>query len=186
MPASTRSGNPAKKAAAKRPADRRPAAPPKPTKASSVEEWGSDDTELLTFPSGKTALIERVPLTTLLAENMLGDSLSAIAARAVDNAQDMSQSDIKDMAADPAKVNEALDALDKIAVKCFIEPAVLYFKDDDGNVIPRGDRKPGTLYSDRIGHEDKIFLFQVISGGSRDLQRFREQLEESVAGISAS
>jgi hypothetical protein len=151
-----------------------------------VEEWGSDDTELLEFPSGKVARIERVPLTTLLAENLLGDSLSAMASRAVDSAQGMDSEEIRAMAGDPDKVKEAFDAFDRIAVKCFIEPEVAYYKDDDGAVISRANRESGRLYSDRIDLNDKVFLFQVISGGSRDLQRFREQLGESVAGISAS
>jgi len=186
MPASTRSGNPAKKAAAKRPADRQAPAQKAPPQISSAEEWGSDDTEILEFPSGKVARIERVPLTTLIAENLLGDSLSAIAAKAVDGAQGMDSDEIRDMAQDPAKVAEAFDAFDKITVKCFIEPEVLYYKGDDGTVIPRDQREAGRLYSDRIDLQDKVYLFQVISGGTSDLQRFREQLGESVAGVSAS
>lgn len=182
MPASsTRSGNPAKRAPAKRaPADR------KPLQVSSASEWGSDDTETLEFPSGKVAQIERVPLTTLLAENLLGDSLSAIASRAVERGEGMDPDEIRDMSQDPAKIAEALDAFDKIAAKCFVDPPVLFYKDESGVVIPRQQRDPGTVYSDRLGLEDKVFLFQVISGGTSDLHRFREQYEQSVAGVSAS
>jgi len=182
MPASTttRSGNPAKRAAAKKaPADRQ--------KPLVVSNWvDEDDTELLEFPSGKVAKIERVQLTTLIAEGLLGDSLSAIASQAVETGQGMDTEAIKKMGEDPTKVAEALDAFDRIAVKCFVTPEVLYYRDDDGKTIPKSERQPGALYSDKIDINDKVFLFQVISGGSRDLQRFRQQLAESVARVSTS
>jgi len=182
MPASAaRSGNPAKRATAakKAPADRKPA------RVSSAAEWAAEDTEILEFPSGLSAEIERIELTTLVAEGLLGDSLSVIASQAVDKGQGMDENAIRDMANDPTKVEEALDAFDRVAVKCFVDPPVLFYKDDEGKVIPRPEREPGRVYSDRIQLNDKIFLFQVITGGSSDLQRFRDEFSESLAGLSA-
>lgn len=194
MPASTRSGNPAKRAVAKKaPATK------KPLEVST--DWGGEETELLPFPSGKVARIQRIPLPTLLAENLLGDSLSVLASQAVERGQGMDASQIRDMSNDPQKIMDALDAFDKVAVKCFVEPNLTYYKwqegDQDpsgnpiapelvGQVIQRADRQQGKVYSDRLAIEDKIFLFQVISGGSTDLQRFRGEFEQSMAGVSTS
>jgi hypothetical protein len=194
MPASPRSGNPAKRATAKK------APAKKPMQVSN--DWGiEEDAELLTFPSGKTARIQRIPLPTLLAENLLGDSLSVLASQAVERGQGMNANQVREMAEDPKKIMDALDAFDKVATKCFVEPEIRYYKwqegdlDSDGNpvaselvgqVIQRSEREPGRVYSDRIELEDKIFLFQVISGGSTDLQRFRREFKQSVAGVPVS
>jgi hypothetical protein len=197
MPASTtRSGNPAKRAAVKKaPADRK-----QPLVVSSVSDWGNDEGELLELPSNKVVRIERVALTSLLAENLLGDSISAMAVRAVEAGQGMSQDEIRSLGEDPAKVMEAMDAFDKIAARCIIEPICQYYKvteelvseypemftmSDVGKVIPKDKRVSGVLYSDKIDINDKVFLFQVISGGTTDLQRFRDELGESLAGLSA-
>jgi hypothetical protein len=190
MPASpSRSGNPAKRATAKK-----TAAAPQPLQVST--DWGGSNLELLQFPSGKVARIKRVPLPTLLAENLLGDSLSVLASQAVERGQGMEASQIQAMSEDPKKIMEALDAFDKVAVKCFVDPKLTYYKWQEGTEIPGRakagdviddeDRDPDKIYSDQVDLEDKIFLFQVISGGSSDLQRFRVELEQSVAGVSAS
>lgn len=179
MPASTRSGNPAKRATAKKPAAR-PAAP------SSVADFKQGTAgEILELPSGKSAEIRRVPLTSLLADGLLGDSLGALAQRAVDAGEGMKPQDIKEMSQDPKKIMEALDVFDRIAVRCFVNPPVTYHKVNDEE-IPDDERDPEILYSDELDIQDKVYVFQVIAGGSSDLQRFRREFAESVAGISAS
>jgi len=177
MPASTRSGNPAKRAAAKKPADRQP------LQVSSAADWNSDTHEVLQLPSGKVVKIERIPLTALLAENLLGDSLSVLASQAVEHGQGMDTSAIKEMGKDPEKIKEAFDAFDRVTARCVVEPKVVFYKDKPANPA---EVDPNVVYSDRIDINDKIFIFQVISGGSTDLQRFRVELPESVAGVSAS
>ena len=183
MPASPGSGNPAKRAAAKKAPAKKAAAP---LEVTPLDQWVVDDTELLRLPSDKVAKIRRIQLTTLLAEGLLGDSLSALASQAVERGQGMNPAQIQEMGKDPKKIMEAMDAFDRIAARCFVEPRVEYYKDSTGEPIPDEDRHPGVLYSDRLDLNDKIFLFQVISGGSRDLQRFRRELEQSVAGIPTS
>jgi hypothetical protein len=41
------------------------------------------------------------------------------------------------------------------------------------------------LYTDEIEEEDKMFLFQWVTGGTRDLERFRQEHERNVALVSA-
>lgn len=187
MPASARSGNPAKRAAAKKPSARQATAKSAaPTTPSSVADFKKGTAaEVLELPSGKSAQIRRIPLTSLLAEGLLGDSLGALAQRAVDAGEGMKPQDIKEMSQDPQKIMEALDIFDKIAAKCFVNPPVTYHK-IDGKDIPEEERDPDILYSDELDIQDKVYVFQVIAGGSSDLQRFRIEFEKSVAGISAS
>jgi hypothetical protein len=183
MPASnSRSGNPAKKASARKAAPKQ-----QPTEVTPASEWKVNrEGELLQLPSGKTARIVRIQLPALIAENLLGDSISVLAQQAVDRGQGMNQDEIRKMSDDPKKIQEALDAFDKIAARCFAEPKVTYYKDAAGKLIADDDRDPDALYSDEIDIQDKIYLFQVVAGGTTDLQSFRKQFSESLAGISAS
>jgi sulfur carrier protein ThiS len=183
MPASTRSGNPAKRATTRKAAPRATAA--RPSGPSSVADFKRGvQGELIELPSGKSAEIRRVPLPQLLAEGLLGDSLAAYAQQAVDAGQGMKPDDLKEMAKDPNKIIEALDAYDRLAAKCFVKPQVIYCK-VDGVVIPEAQRDPEALYSDELDLEDKIFVFQVVAGGTTDLERFRKEFAASVAGVSA-
>ena len=181
MPASTtrsRSGNPAKKAAAKKAAAPKKAAAKTAAAPTPKSQWKTNsEGELLELPSGKTALIKRIQLPTLIAENLLGDSISVLAQQAVDRGQGMNPAEIKQMSDDPKKIAEALDAFDKIAARCFMDPEVVYYKDAKGDLIPDGERDPEALYSDEIDIQDKIYLVQVVAGGTTDLQTFRKQVE---------
>lgn len=46
-----------------------------------------------------------------------------------------------------------------------------------------GERKPGVLYADRVDMEDKLFIMQFTLGGTRDLERFRQQQRSGMASI---
>lgn len=187
MPASppTRSGNPAKRATVRKASPKPSTLPPA---ASSISDFkkGSQG-ELVELPSGKFASIRRIQLTSLISEGLLGDSLAVLAQQAVDKGEGMDSAQIKAMGQDPEKISEALDAFDKIAARCFVEPRVTYYKDPNtGNTIPDEDRDPEKLYSDELDIQDKIFVFQVVSGGTTNLDAFRQQFEQLMAGISDS
>jgi hypothetical protein len=73
----------------------------------------------------------------------------------------------------------------------------LYYKgvqNDDGDwfpnltepgakVIPQEGRNEEDLYSDEIDLQDKMFTFQYVSGGDADLERFRQQVSQSMDSI---
>jgi hypothetical protein len=171
MPTSgSKSGNPAKRAkAVSSAADFK-----KATRGAEIE-----------LPSGNVAVIARPGLPALIAEGLLGDTLSSIAQSAVNNGKGLPQQDMAKLADDPEKVAAMLDAFDKVTARCWKSPAVIYYKANAGSIIPEGDRDPHLLYSDEVGLEDKMFTFQFVSGGDADLERFREQLTQSVDGVSA-
>ena len=62
----------------------------------------------------------------------------------------------------------------------------MFPKSKIGQVIPDDLRLEDDLYSDEIDIGDKIYLFQVVAGGTTDLQTFRKQFSESMAGLSDS
>jgi hypothetical protein len=185
MPASTRSGNPAKRAPARKAPVKRAAARPVGPSSAADFKRGSQG-ELIELPSGNSAEIRRIPLPTLIAEGLLGDSISLYAQQAVEAGKGMESEDIQDLAKDPKKLQEAFAAYDKVAVRCFVTPKVLSPTDADGRIIPESERYPDALYADELDLEDKVFVFQVVAGGTADLERFREEFAQSVAGVSDS
>lgn len=54
-----------------------------------------------------------------------------------------------------------------------------------GDAEPPEGRDPDFLYAAEIGFEDKVFIFQYSLGGSADLERFRAEFEQSMAGVDS-
>jgi hypothetical protein len=189
MPTSAaRSGNPAKRAAAK------------PVSVSSASSFKKKlVAQPVTLPSGEVARIRRIELTTLLAEGLLGDEISVIAQKAIDSGKGVSPAQQKEMTEDPSKVGAMLDAFDRIVCRTWVEPTVIYYRavwnEDAGTwvmpdpntqtpVVPETERDEEQLFSDELSMDDKIFTFNYISGGSPDLAEFRKQFGESLAHLS--
>lgn len=177
-----RSGNPAKTAAAKKAADQ----------ATSVREWkAANKPAPLTLPSGFTALVKVPGLAKLLAEGLISDTLTPIAEAAVQSGKGdkaprgMTDEQMREMAADPKKLSEAFDTFDKVLCYCVVEPHVEYYKDEEGTVIPEEDRDEDVLYSDEVDLDDKMFIFNVVSGGTKDLESFRKEFGEIVDNVQS-
>ena len=176
------SGNPAKRAADKA----------KAAQATSVAEWKrANKPAPLKLPSGFTALVKVPGLSTLLAEGLISDTLTPMAEAAVQRGktgrgpEGPSDEELAAIASDPEKLSKALDTFDKVLVYCVVEPPVTYYKDEDGTVIPDEDRDEDVLYSDEVDLDDKMFIFNVCVGGTKDLEQFRSQLGSTVDSIHA-
>lgn len=177
--------------------------PTKPTTAVPVINniWGSQpaegETELITLPSGQVARAMRIGLQTLVAEGLLGetDSLSSYVGEQhirrvrnnkgkLVNKEEISASSI---ASDPEALKRVLLLVDRALPHIVVEPRVLSHVEDlpDGGTkrIDSADRVAGAVYTDQVGLEDKMFLFQFAMGGVRDLERFREESDNAVADI---
>lgn len=98
---------------------------------------------------------------------------------------------------DPEMIKELTSLYDHIAMQCFVEPRlhpVPTLDDlerwnenhlDDIKAHPEELRRDDMLYVDEVPDDDKAFLFQLISGGTRDLETFRKQHEESLELVAA-
>ena len=85
---------------------------------------------------------------------------------------------IKDGNIDPALMQAMMDLLDTVAVEVIVEPKVLPRPTDEA------DRLDTELYADEIPQDDKQFLLQWISGGTRDLEIFRKRSEQSLGTVA--
>jgi hypothetical protein len=46
------------------------------------------------------------------------------------------------------------------------------------------NRQPGVIYADMIELIDKVFVFNFVVGGTRDLESFRNGLDELLGGVA--
>lgn len=182
-----------------------------PTAQSTVNNvWASspigEAIEFLTLPSGQTCRAKRVGLEGMMAAGLLGefDSLSSfVGSKHVNRVRQAGGNKVKEelsaqsMMKDPTALKKIILLVDRALPTIVVEPRVLSHveivteadKADDmpeTRSIPKEDREEGVVYTDQIGLEDKMYLFNYAVGGTRDLERFRSESASDVAGMAAS
>lgn len=143
--------------------------------------------EELVVPSGQTCLARRPGVEGLLKAGILHnlDILSVLVDKQM-NEKDGSTSmttieqDVSVVLEDPAKLEELLHVVDKVVCHVVVMPQVVLTPND----VTR--RKPGIVYADMIELEDKMYLFQYAVGGTRDIEQFRNELQQSMGSLDAS
>lgn len=181
---------------------------PNPKPVTTAKGWkkASSDAEEVELPSGNVALIRRPGLPELMANNIFPDSLTGIAQRAVDQgksgknpklAELESEKAMRDVMGDPQKMADMMDVFDRATSMCVVEPKCVYYKDEQGNPRDSAAREvlahelgyeaaEDVIWSDEVDLSDKLFIFQFVVGGTRDLERFRGEFGESLAGLERS
>lgn len=116
--------------------------------------------------------------------------------------------DISALAKDTGKLVQTLDLMDRITEFVVIQPSVLrpVQRDDAGKPItawrgkidaetgeqvmeemdlPDVERVPGQVYTDTVDATDKVYLFQFVVGGVRDLEQFRKEFGEALGSVES-
>jgi hypothetical protein len=95
---------------------------------------------------------------------------------------------VADLNEDPEKLVELMNTIDKIVKYVVIQPSLelSFKKTPEGKEVPLLDseRVKDAVYTDMIDMTDRMFIFQYAVGGSPDLERFRVEFGESLAGLS--
>lgn len=178
----SKSGNPAKRAG-----------------VTSAKEWKkSTGAQELELPSGNVCRLKRPGLTALLADGIMPDVLTPIAeaaAKAGKSGKGRNDAAVKKVMDETFASQEGflkvLDAADRTVAHVVIEPKVLYHMEetepgsDLWETIPEEDRNPEILYTDEVDMDDKMFIFQFVVGGTRDLERFRQESEAVVGSLDS-
>lgn len=158
---------------------------------STARTWKRSKGEELSLPSDNVAIVKRPGPEAFLAKGLLPDNLTPIVEEAIRSGKGMPQDKTDELAKDPEAILGMLDAMDRILCTVVIEPQVTYHKrpvvGEDGEPlkdakgkeqmedIPEEERDDELLYSDDVDLEDKMFIFNFAVGGTRDLERFREE-----------
>ncbi len=156
-----------------------------PTSKYAPDAWlsgGVGGMEDLEVPSGQVCLVRRPGLEGLIKAGVLHniDSLSAIVGNEhVKKTKKGSQNEINvnTLLKDPKALEEILYTVDKVICHCVVKPEV--------HVTPNDvtSRKDGVVYADMIDIQDKMYIFNFVVGGTRDLETFREGSLGAVAGL---
>lgn len=175
-----------------------------PKKRSTASTWKRNKGEELELPSGNVALVKRPGPAALLNQGIMPDTLMPIVQKAIRTGQGLKPEDTSEMLNDPAAIADMLDAMDKLLVSVVVEPKVAYHQHQviptaiaaTTNVdslpwrpIPDEARNGGhcdecgqthlsgddVIYSDEVEMDDKMFIFNYAVGGTRSLERFREE-----------
>lgn len=152
------------------------------------------------LPSGLVVKVRNPGgLTAFIANGTIPNSLLTIVKDTLD--QSLSKEEMvkkaNALAEDLDSMGDVMKLMDIITYQVITEPKVRPIPTEDDvtrhNILNPEDqvstpddlRSDDVLYVDEIDQEDKQFLFQWITGGTRDLESFREQHERNVALVSA-
>lgn len=167
--------------------------------------WGRELLIDLTVPSGALCQVKRPGIPGLIKAGVL-DSLDALTGIVQTDHLDrvkegkdpkVTAEEMKALARDKGRIIQALELTDKVAEYVIVQPDVVRpierdargnaMLDDDGNEIALPDerRDPACVYTDMIGLEDKMYIFQFVVGGVTDLETFRKEFSETLGSLDA-
>lgn len=167
--------------------------------------WGqatpTDTIEFLTLPSGQTCNAKRLGLEGMIVAGLLGeaDSLSSFIGKehvvrfrdSKKGGQVTEEINANSMMRDPKALQRVMLMVDLAIPHIVVEPAVQahvkVIEEATGHELPKTElvkRQAGVIYTDQISLDDKMFLFNYAVGGTRDLERFREESRATVASVA--
>ena len=151
--------------------------------------WGSSQfggVQDLEVPSGQMCLVKRPGVEGLLREGVLRDidSFTALvntehiekkgkkAGKPADSTQAVAK-----LMQDPEKVANMMHTIDRVITHVVIKPRVEMTPNDPTR------RKKDIVYADQIDINDKMFIFNFVVGGSRDIERFLEERDSALGNL---
>jgi len=141
------------------------------------------------LPSGLVVQLHNPGGLRLFMQNgTIPNSLMPAVKEGLDSGQSMSEQTVKDLATDEAAIADMMVMMDSITLNCIKQPRVYPLPDlpDDAfeGATPEDYKDEELLYVDEISDEDKMFIFQWVSGGTTDIERFREKQAGNVASLA--
>lgn len=161
-------------------------------------------TERVTLPSGQTVIAQRIGIEEILSTGS-GDQMDTLTSYVLSNhidrvrgpqdrkpkqseqEQTVTEAEVERIITErPEMISSTLSMFDSLLPAIVVKPPVRPHtrKNEQGEVesIPADERTPGAVYTDRIGLEDKVFLFQWAVGGLPNPD-FREQSGQPVGAM---
>jgi hypothetical protein len=170
--------------------------------------WGSNPFEDLTLPSGAICQARKLQIEDMVAlgimddldflGNVVQDEHVDRVKRPQDHAkkkltkaqQAKAQDDqTKKLLTDKKTFSKMAAIVDDVCCAVVVQPTVLravtVAEDGTRTPIPAQDRQEGAIYSDTIGFEDKMAIFNFSFSGMEKMAKFREGSESPVADLDA-
>lgn len=154
---------------------------------------------LTELPSGITVQVRNTGgLQAFLSAGIIPNSLMSIVKKGMAGNQVGAEEIMPDGEIDPALLSDMNELLNKIANRVIVDPVFnlvpsaedmkKWNKSNPNKKVssPEELRRDDLLYVDELPEEDKMFIFQWVTGGTRDLERFREQHAASMDTLAAN
>lgn len=144
----------------------------------------------LPVPSGNVALVRNPGMRQFLETGVIPNELMDIVEKALKRGE---APDFAKVAQDdPKKTKAVLDMIDNVVRTTVIQPVVWpvpsaeecekNLQEYPDSCDERG-RLEDRLYVDEVDFEDRLYIFQWVSGGTRDLEQFRSELRATLADL---
>lgn len=147
--------------------------------------WASEESSGalvdLELPSGQLCLAQRPGPAGLMAAGLLEDldMLSTVLPKTMGGKSQKKDFDSSHLMRNPEMVKQAMRLVDRVVVYVVQKPVITEEPADPA------DKERGKIYPSTIDLTDKMFIFNWAVGGTRDLQRFRGELQESMADVES-
>lgn len=162
-----------KKSTSKTPKDKKNQ-PPQELRVTPVSAWEDEFDDLLLLPSSKVVRIRNMGFQTFMKMGLVPNSLMGVVQSALSKGE---EPDADDLLGDSTKLNDMLKMVDGVVCHVVVEPPV---EEPPAN---KADRDPNILYLDKMADDDKMFIFGVCTGGTRDVEAFRSESNKLVASL---
>lgn len=163
----------------------------------------------LPLPSTNVARVKQISPQAFITSGLIPDPLTAMVTKAIRERKGFKPDDMTKFAEDPKMFSSAMELFDRVLSYVMVEPRIFMpppcdtaltretkcgeyanvpIHEDKGlagyHEYHEGPRDPEVLYADQVELDDKIFIFNWCLGGTRDLQKFRGELDERMAALS--
>lgn len=164
--------------------------------------WGETFFDV-TVPSGQTCQVRQIQMDDLIELDILEqiDSLSStVQTETVDpvrNPRDHQQRQrtkaeqaeddtafVRELMADKTQFARMSLVIDKVVAAVVVQPPVTLAYHPDGTRLAPSERTDGVIYTDSVGFNDKMFLFDECFGGIRKLEQFRDEADGDVGTVA--
>lgn len=154
--------------------------------ATNVNDWKRSVKAIeLQVPSGNTCLARRVDLRKLLNAGSIPNLLMPIVREAMKGKQFDASELMENI--DEEKITQMLELMDTIVLECILQPQVhpvpMRTVDGKPEPVPTTERDESKLYIDEVDFEDRQFIFNWAVGGTKDLERFRQEQASYMEGV---
>lgn len=139
----------------------------------SPQAWRGRQGAELKLPSGNVCLVRNPGMKAFLKSGVIPDPLVGLVRQAISGDTEF---DPKQFLQTDEDLEMLFDTLNNVLVEVVMQPKVLPPPEDsEGKIIPLDARDQSKLYADEVDMDDKVFIFQFAVGGTKDLEKFRQE-----------
>ncbi len=146
-----------------------------------VSDWKKSDRHgvKLRLPSGKVCLAFNPGIHVFLERGMIPNSLMPIVQQAIKEGKGLDAKKSQALAEDSAVLQDVMSLVNGIFLTVVVQPKVYSIPEDEE------ERNTERLYIDEVDLDDRLFIMQWVVGGTRDLERFRDEQAAALGNLSA-